>query len=125
MARKGLSRKIQTQDQNLRDAIEQLATDHDVVSATVTTLLATGNIPPGASIVVYAGGPNQTLALPGANALGPSTGAVVLLLNVSTVAVTVVPSRGDTLNGGTSISVAANVLCLLASDGVSKWLRNT
>lgn len=132
MARRGLFRKIQqikdailsrVQD-NIFDAVETLAKDHDVVSAPVTTLIMSAAIPPGASIVAYGGGPSQTLTLPAANALGTNVGAVVFFLNTASIAVTIVPSRGDTLNGGASLSLAAGVLCVLASDGVSKWLRN-
>lgn len=129
VARKGLSRRIQSTDpvlsralDGVRDVVELLAADHDVISSSVTALVASAPIPPGASLVVYSGGPGQTLTLPPANALGVSTGAAVLVLNVASVAVTVVPSRGDTLNGLTSLSLAAGAPCLLSSDGVSKWL---
>lgn len=131
MARRGLLKTGQPRNPEVaalqaavRDAVDQLALDHDVVSAPVVTLVATANIPPGASIVAYVGGPNATLTLPPANALGANVGAVVFLLNTASVAVTVVPSRGDSVNGTTSLSVAAGVLCVLASDGSNKWLRN-
>lgn len=125
MARRGISRKIATPDQNLRDALEQLAADHDVFSSTVVALIGAASIPPGASMVSYAGAPGVTLTLPPANALGASTGAVVLLLNRSSGSITVVPSRGDTLNGTTSLSLAATKLALLGSDGNNGWLANT
>ena len=130
MARTGLGQKIQASDSparlvdNLRDVIETLARDHDVVSAPAATLIASGIIPPGAAAVVFTGGPTQTLTLPPANALGASVVAVIFFLNTSPNAVTLVPSRGDSVNGGTSLSVAAGALVVLACDGVNKWLRN-
>lgn len=124
MARPGLGSKLQTKDQNLVDVIETLANDHDVISSPVTTLVGSAAIPPGASIVAYVGGASQILSLPPANALGPNVGAVVFLLNLSSGNVTVVPTRGDSVNATTSLVVATNVLAILVSDGVSKWLRN-
>lgn len=131
MARRGLLKTLQPKDQdvarlqaNVKDAIDVVTADHDVLSSSVTSLISSANIPPGASVVSYSGGPNQTLTLPPANALGPNVGMLVALLNTASVAVTVVPSAGNTLNGGTSLAVAAGVLCLLASDGSTKWLRN-
>jgi hypothetical protein len=50
--------------------------------------------------------------------------SAILFLNTSANAVTLIPSRGDSVNGGTSLAVASGVLCLLASDGLTKWLRN-
>lgn len=122
MARKGLSRRIQTQDAGLRDALELLALDHDVISSSALVLVKSAAILPGTSIAVYTGGPNQTLTLPPANALGTGTSAVILLLNTASVAVTVVPSRGDTINGTTSLSVAAGGVAILSTDSVNKWL---
>jgi len=124
MARKGLSSKLPAADQQLRDVIETLAADHDVMSSTVTTLIGSANVPPGASIVAYVGGASQTLTLPPANALGANVGSVVFLLNLSSGNVTVIPSRGDLVNATTSLVVATNVVAILVSDGVSKWLRN-
>jgi hypothetical protein len=106
----------------VRDAIEVLAADHDVISSVVKVLVATGPVPAGASVVAYSGGPSRTLTLPPANALGTSTSSVVILLNLATVSVTVVPSRGDTINGLTSLSVSAGAMAILASDGVNRWL---
>lgn len=131
MARRGLfqpdqvaDRVTQTNFARVKDAVEKLAADHDVVSSPVANIVTSGNIPPGAFAVAFTGGPSQTLSLPPANVLGANVAAVVLFLNTSPNAVTLVPSRGDSLNGSTSLSVASNVLAFLASDGVSKWLRN-
>ena len=131
MARTGLLKTFQPRDQETsrlqaitKDAVDQLAKDHDVVSSPAVSLIGTGNIPPGASVIVYTGAASQTLTLPPANNLGANVAAVVFLLNVTAAAVTVVPSRGDSVNGTTSLSVAATTLCVLASDGISKWLRN-
>jgi hypothetical protein len=131
MARKGLLRTDQVADQTTQrnfdrvsDAVETLARDHDVISSPVTVLVGTAAIPPGVSVAVYVGGASQTLTLPPANALGTSVASVLMLLNTSANTVTVVPSRGDSVNGTTSLSVATAVLALLVSDGVSKWLRN-
>lgn len=129
MARKGLLKRFQPRDrelaqayQNVNDAVETLAADHDVIAAPATTLIASGPIPAGPSFVSYTGGPSQTLTLPPANAQGASTCAVIVFLNLASVAVSLVPSRGDSLNGTTSLSAGAGVLKILASDGVSKWL---
>lgn len=128
VARKGLSRRIQSTDpvlsralDGVRDVVELLAADHDVISSSVTALVASAPIPPGASLVVYSGGPGQTLTLPPANALGVNTGAGVIFMNTATVPVTVVPSRGDTVNGGASLSVPAGQQRLISSDGISRW----
>jgi len=132
MARKGLFEKVQvaTSDlsrvqDNVRKAVEQLAVDHDTVSSPVTAMVATGNVPSGASLVSYTGGPGNTLTLPPANSLGTNTGAVVIIVNTSTSAVTLQPSRGDTINGLTSISLPGGAVADLASDGISKWLTST
>ena len=117
-------RVTQTNFTRVRDAIETLAADHDIVSGPASNLVASGNIPPGASFLVFSGGATQTITLPPANALGANVCAALLLLNTSPNTVTVIPSRGDSVNATTSLSVATNVLVLLASDGVSKWLRN-
>lgn len=127
--RRGLLKTGQPRDRevaelqaSVRDAVEQLAADHDVISSPVKVLVASGAILPGASLVVYAGGPSQTISLPPANGLGTSTGAVIAFLNTASVAVTLIPSRGDTLNGTTSLAISAGGLAILASDGVNKWL---
>lgn len=129
MARKGLFQPDQVADQTIQRnfalvkvAIETLARDHDVVAAPVTTIVATGPIPPGVMIVSFTGGIGQTLTLPPANAIGPNIGSFIALLTGNSCAV--VPSRGDTVNGATSLSVGAVALCLFVSDGVSKWLGN-
>lgn len=115
---------IQRNFARVREAVEKLAVDHDVVSGSIANLIATGNIPPGVSFVVFNGGASQTLTLPPANALGQSVGLVLVFLNTSPNNVTLIPSRGDSVNGTTSLTVATNVLAILACDGVSKWLRN-
>lgn len=124
MARKGVSQRVQTPDPGLKDALELLAQDHDVISSPAVTLINTGNIPPGASVVVFNGGGSKTLTLPPARALGPGIAAIIFLLNTSTNAVTLVPSLGDSVNGTTLLIVGSNVLVVLGSDGVNKWLRN-
>ena len=131
MARKGLFRADQVADRTtatnfkrLEDAVEKLAVDHDVVSAPLANLVASGNIPAGASAVNFTGGASQTLSLPPANVLGANVCAVIFFLNTSPNSVTLIPTRGDSVNGTTSLSVATNVLAVLASDGVNKWLRN-
>ncbi len=115
---------VQRNFERVRGAIERLALDDDMASGPISNLIATGNIPPGVSFVVFGGGASQTLTLPPANALGPSTGLALIFLNTSPNTVTIIPSRGDSVNGTTSMTVATNVLAILACDGVSKWLRN-
>ncbi len=131
MARKGLLKSFRAPNQdlarlydNVRDAVDVLASDHDVISSPAANLLVSGPIPAGASAVNFTGGASQTLTLPPANTLGNNVAAVVFFLNTSPNTVTLIPSRGDSVNGSTSLSVATNVLAVLVSDGVSKWLRN-
>lgn len=133
MARKGLYKKIQpppgavtadlvsrVQD-NIRDAVETLASDHDVWTSPAINIVATGTIPPDAAIVAYRGGASQTLTLPPANAQGLSAGAQLVVMNLATVAVTLAPTKGDTINGSTSFSAPTNTATVLTSDGASAW----
>jgi hypothetical protein len=107
---------------NLKDAIEVLAADHDVLSAPVTSLVVTGQIPAGKSVVVFRGNAGQTLTLPRAQVQGQNVAALIFLLNTSANAVTVKPTAGDTLNGALTMSLPAGGVVSLSSDGVNKWL---
>jgi hypothetical protein len=107
---------------NLRDALTVLSADNDVLGAPAVTLVATGSVLAGQSVVIFNGKTGQSLGLPAANALGPNVAAIVVLLNVSTSAVTLFPSGADKIKGAASLAVAAGVLAILVSDGVSKWL---
>lgn len=126
--RKGLLKTVQFPDElanrfqaNVNDALEQLATDHDVVSAPVLAMAATGAIGAGKSVVVYSGNPGAVLTLPLASAQGNNTGAVVLLANASGGSITLRAAGNDTISGAKSVSLASLALLVLASDGVSKW----
>lgn len=133
MARRGLFSKIQPppgavqadlagrlQD-NVTQAVDQLTADDDLIRSPVVRLTASGAIPAGAAVVVYAGGASRILTLPPANAQGPNVGAVLFLFNASTSSVTVARVSADKVAGGASITVAAGALCVLVSDGVSMW----
>ena len=102
MSRKDLLRVSQQPDvnvaqlqANLRDALEVLSADDDVLRAPALALTATGGVPPGTSVVVFNGRTAQSIGLPAANSQGAGVSALVLILNVSTSAVTVYPSRAD------------------------------
>jgi hypothetical protein len=126
--RVGLLKTVQFPDElsnrfqiNVKDAIDKLAADHDLLSVPVTSLSATGPIAAGKSVVVYRGNPGAVLSLPPASAQGPSTSAIVLVGNASNSAVTLRATVKDTINGKASISQAAGTVTLLVNDGVSKW----
>lgn len=128
--RVGLLKPVQFPDElsnrfqsNVRDAVETLAADHDVVSAPVLSLSVTGVIPPGKTVVVFTGRTGQTLTLPQAKAQGTNTAAVIWVMNTSPNALTLVPTLGDSIGGALSLSVPAGTAVMLVSDGVSKWLK--
>jgi hypothetical protein len=128
--RVGLLKPVQFPDElsnrfqsNVKDAVETLAADHDVVSAPVTALSVTTVIPAGRTIVVFTGLTGQKLTLPQAKAQGTSTAAVIWVLNTSANAVTLIPVLGDTIGGALSLSVGAGSAAMVVSDGVSKWLK--
>lgn len=134
MARKGLFAKIQPppgavqadlvsrlQD-NLADVVNQLTADDDLFRSPAVYLSASALIPSGAAVVVYKGGPSRILTLPPASGQGVTAGQLLAVLNVASVAVTLAPAGGDTLNGTTSLLLPAGGMLLLAADGVSRWL---
>jgi hypothetical protein len=127
--RKDLLRVSQQTDPNvarlqddLRDALTILSSDDDVLRAPVLSLVATGAVPQGTSVVVFSGRTAQSISLPAANSQGANVSVLVLILNTSTSAVTIYPSGADKIKGLAAMTVAAGVVSLLASDGVSKWL---
>jgi len=126
--RKGLLKQFRAQDQelaraydNIGEAVDKLAADHDVMSSPVTRLVASGAIPPGVSIVVFAGGPGCTLTMPAAAAQGAAIGMVIYFINRATVSVTLVPVNGEVLDGSTSLVLMAGTTAVLVSDGLSAW----
>ncbi len=108
---------------NLAVAINQLTADDDLIRSPVVRFASSGTIPVGAAVVVYAGGPTQTLTLPPAAAQGKNVGCVLLVLNTSASAVTLARSAADLLAGGATASLAAGALAILASDGASNWCK--
>jgi len=131
MARKGLLGKNRPTDQELsrvydevRDAFEKVAGDHDVLSSPTAMLVATATIPAGTAIVNFMGATGQTLTLPPANAQGQNVGALLVVMNTSPNTVTLVPTKGDTINGTTSVTLATNTMRTLASNGVAAWLSS-
>jgi len=106
---------------NIAAAVDQLAADHDLLSVPATTLTASGAIAPGKSLVVYAGTPGATLTLPLAASQGQNIGAVILIANRSSGAITVRPSGTDTIGGAKSVSLAAAGAIILSSDGIAEW----
>ncbi len=128
MARRGLLNQVNPSDptmaqmeRNVRDAVERLTADDDLVQAPVVSLAAGGPIPSGATVVVYRGAGGQTLSLPLASARGGNTAAVVHVVNTASAAVTLARSGADTLNGAASLSLGAGKLALLVSDGAAIW----
>lgn len=124
----GLFKKFQTGDSNqdrlqanIRDAVDVLAADHDVISAPVNSLVVTAAMAAGKAINWYRGTPGATLTLPLANALGANVAAVVIVGNASSGAISVIAAQPNTLTVGASVSVAAGALVMLVSDGISKW----
>jgi hypothetical protein len=107
---------------NVRDAVEALAADHDLLTVPIAKLAVGGAIAAGKSVVFYGGKPGAILTLPAASAQGPSVAAIVLVGNASTGSVSLQATGLDTVNGGKSMSQAAGTVLLLTSDGISKWL---
>jgi hypothetical protein len=130
MARVGLYKEVpspaddvlQRIQKNIIDAVNTLTKDDDILRVPVVTMVATGNIQAGKSVVVFTGSANQTLTLPQSKAQGASVSAVLVVLNTSAVATTIIPTGGDTVNGLLTLSLAAGVAVYLTSDGVNKWL---
>lgn len=110
--------RLQRIQKNIIQAVETLTADHDVLSVPVVTLVVTGQIPAGKSVVVFRGNTGQTLTLPQAKSQGDNVASLMVILNSSANAVTIVPSAGDTLNGATSLVLAAGGVLQLTSDGV-------
>ena len=134
MARKGLFSKVQpgasvTPDvvsrlqDNVSLAVNQLTADDDLIRSPVVRFVAGGAIPATAAVVVYAGGPGQTLTLPLAAAQGANVGAIVHLLNTSASSVTLARVGMDLVGGGASVTLAAGGLMVLASDGQARWCK--
>ena len=128
MARKGLLNTFRAVDpevsrlmDNVRDALDDLSAAQDVASYPVAFLIASGPVPPSAAIVNFTGGASQTLTLPPASGHGASVGAVLMVMNTSASTVTVVPSRGDAINGGTSVTLATNTVRVFVSNGQAAW----
>lgn len=129
MARKGLLKTVQFPDDlsnrfqgNVKDALEILAADHDVVSAPVLSLQVTGPIAPGTTFAAFRGPAGQTLTLPPASAPGTSTGVALWVENTSAAPVTVAAPPASTVDGGRTVVVPAGKVVAFTSDGVSKWL---
>lgn len=129
MARKGLLGKNRPADLELsrvydevRDAFEKVAADHDVLSSPTVLAIDSMAVPAATAILNFTGGAGKILTLPPANAQGPSVGALLVVMNTSPSNLTVVPSRGDTVNGTTSLTVNAGTMRILASNGVGAWL---
>ena len=65
---------------------------------------------------------SDVLTLPTANALGAGVGQAIVLVNTSAVAISVVPSGADTLNGvTTAYSLAARSQVLFVADAQGAW----
>jgi len=65
---------------------------------------------------------SDVLTLPTANALGAGVGQAIVLVNTSAVAISVVPSGSDTLNGvTTAYSLAARSQVLFVADAQGAW----
>jgi len=130
--RPGLLKEVQFPDElsnrfqkNVKDAVETLAADHDVLSVPVTALSASSAIMAGKSVVVYSGNPGATLTLPLASAQGKNTGAVVLVVNASGGEITVRASAKNTINGAPALALAALSMVVLLSDGATKWFASS
>lgn len=131
MSRKGLIKDIQVSTDpsalqrfvvNVRDAVQTLADDHDILSVPVAAYQGTAQIASARSVVVYQGASGQSLTLPLAKALGAATSAMVAILNTSKSAVRLVAVAGDLINGAASTSIPSGSSLVLVSDGVSKWI---
>jgi hypothetical protein len=132
MARKGLLGKNRPAESELsrvydevRDAFEKVAADHDVVSSPVVVAVVSGVIPAGAAIVKFNGGTGQRLTLPPANAQGTNVGTEIVVVNASQVGVEVATSRGDALGGvlGAVATVGAGQLVWFIADGATNWFN--
>ena len=109
--------RLQRIQDDAKQAFDKLADADDVLRVPVHTMVVSGAVPPGKSVVVFRGAAGQTLVLPAANAQGTNVSAVLVVVNVSANAVSVISSGADTVNGGTSISLAAGTAMVLTSDG--------
>jgi hypothetical protein len=107
--------------QNVKDAVETLASDHDIISVPVQALAASGAALAGRSLVLYQGAPGATVTLPAAASQGTNTGDVVIVLNRSTGAIAVAAAPTDTIGGLLSVTLVAAAALILASDGVHEW----
>jgi len=85
-------------------------------AADTTTLTAAST-----TVQIFTGTTTQTCQLPAANALGSGIALVYVIVNRSTGAVSVARAGSDTIEGGTSYSLAAGSRIVLVSDGVSAW----
>lgn len=126
MARPGLLKTFHVRDpdidrlqSNLRDAVDTLTSDDDVFRSPAFYMVKTGPIPPGRSVVVFTGPSGQSLTLPLASSQGQNVSAQIVIANTSANAVTILSSGKDTVNGGTSVSLAAGSVATFVSDGVS------
>jgi len=89
----------------------------------VLSLATSGTFDPAARLVRYVGAnAADVITLPTANAQGAGTGQLVVLVNTSAVAISVVPSGADTLNGAqTAYALAATSAVVFESDSQGAW----
>ena len=129
MARRGLLKTVQFTDDlsnrfqgHVKDALETLAADHDLVTAPVLSMQVSGPIATGTTFVAFLGPAGQTLTLPPASAAGTSQGVVLWLQNTSLSPVTVAAPAASTIDGGRTVVVPAGSFAAFIGDGVNKWL---
>jgi hypothetical protein len=131
VARSGLYKEVPTpQDDVLQriqkgliDALNTLTNDDDILRVPVVTMVVTGNIQAGKSVVVFTGAPAQVLTLPQAKSQGGVVSSIVIVANPSPNALTVNPTSGDTINGApVGYAIAADNVAYFTSDGVNEWL---
>lgn len=130
MARKGVYSRVQVPDNSdlsriqdaIAKAIETLANDDDDVMSPVTAVSVTSQLQNGSTVVVFKGNASQVVTLSLANSQGAGIGQVAIFENTGMSAVTINAAGGNTINGATSLVVAAGIVVFLASDGATKWL---
>ena len=90
-----------------------------VVSVSINTVLTTASY-----YCRYTGTGSNTITLPAANAYGAGKTPIMVIRHAGTGGLTVSRAGTDTIDGGTTITLAAGQGVMLLSDGTSSWDTN-
>lgn len=93
------------------------------VTSTATAAGTTTLTSASTTLQIFTGTTTQNVTLPAANVFGSGVGAVYIIKNRSTGALTVNRAGSDTIEGATSLTIAAGVTETLISNGSAEWER--